>query len=184
MRIGRTMAATTTAVVIALGAGCGGDDDGASAPASGGAEGAAADDAGASVAGAGDPAGGATPSGGGTIVLGGESIELVETLCYLEPQDAAAGGGKILFVGQGFGVDADGQDVMIDVSRYDQDSTFAGDDVSVIIGEAMSDDVLGLSSISPAGTVTVDGATLRGDGITLVNDIDGSEHPVSFEITC
>lgn len=191
MRIGRTLAVTTA--VVALLAGCGGDDDGDdAAPSSGGATESAGGDTGDQAAdsevsaggGAGDPAGGPTSGGGGSLVVGGESIGLDETRCHLEPQEAAAGGGQILFVGQGFGVDADGEEVMIDVSRYDEDSMFAGDDVSVNIGDFTSEGAVGLSTIAPTGTVTLDGSIMRGDDITLLSDGDGSEQTVSFEIDC
>lgn len=87
-------------------------------------------------------------------------------------------------MGQGFGVDADGEEVMIDVSRYDEDSMFAGDDVSVNIGDFTSEGAVGLSTIAPTGTVTLDGSIMRGDDITLLSDGDGSEQTVSFEIDC
>jgi hypothetical protein len=186
MRIGRTIAATT-AVLALVAAGCGGDGDGDddAAPSSGGATDPAGGEAGDQAADAGDPAGGSTGGGGGgTLVLAGETIELDDSRCHLEAQDAAAGGGQILFVGQGFGADANGEDVMIDVSRYDEDSMFAGDDVSITVGDITSDGVVSLSSMSPTGTVTVDGATMRGDGITLLSDGDGSEQTASFEIDC
>lgn len=131
-----------------------------------------------------DDEGDISSGGGGTLTLGGESISLDEVLCYLQEQDAAAGGGKILFVVQGTGTDAAGEDVMVDVSRYDEDSQFSGDSIDVSVGDIMSGEAAGYSAIAETGTVTLDGSTARADGVVLRSDEDGSEVETSFEITC
>lgn len=127
--------------------------------------------------------GGSSSGGSGTIVLGDETIEFDEVQCTLDPQEAAAGGGQILFVGQGLGVDADGQDVLLDVSRYDEDSQFAGDVVSVEIGDIMAGDNTSLESRTAAGTVEVEGSTIRAE-VTLTDFTESSELSASFEISC
>lgn len=126
---------------------------------------------------------GISMGGSGTLVLDGETVEFDEVLCFLEPQEAAAGGGLILFVGQGMGVDAEGQDVLLDVSRYDEDSQFAGDVVSVEIGDIMAGDNTSLESRTAEGTVEVEGSTIRAE-ITLEDFTDFSEVPASFELNC
>ncbi len=189
MHIGRILAAST--LVLALSTGCADSDDEdttapeattdpAGAPATSGSPGDEADEPDSDR----DAADAATSGGDGRLVLGDETIEFDEILCMLEPQDAAAGGGQILFVGQGMGVDAAGQDVLLDVSRYDQDSEFEGDVVSVEIGDLMAGDNVSLESRSPVGTVTVEGSTIRLDQMTLENVEDGSQQAASFELTC
>lgn len=190
MRVTRILVAS--ALVLALSTGCGDSDDGDTA-----APGSTTDPAAAAPATDGSPGGeddapdsdgdamdAVASGGGGRLVLGDETIEFEQVLCTFEPQDAAAGGGQILFVGQATGVDAEGRDVVLDVSRYDQDSQFEGDSVMVDIGDVTSGDTVGLASTSPTGTVTVDGSTLRADDVTLLNAEDGSERTASFEITC
>ena len=121
-------------------------------------------------------------AGGGTLTIGDETITLVSSRCFLEEQDAAAGGGKILFVGQGTGTNAAGDDVLLDVSRYNEDSQFAGDDVLVDIGDFETG--YSLSSTSDIGTVQLDGRTLSADGLSFTNFDDFSEVPGSFVLNC
>ena len=45
-------------------------------------------------------------------MIGDETITLDSARCFLEEQDAAAGGGKILFVAQGFGTNAAGEQLV------------------------------------------------------------------------
>jgi len=180
--------------VVLMAAGCSGDDessdnggaettadDGSDAGASGGTGDSSGTDSGADDA-EGGAAGGA--SGGGTLVLGEETIELDSARCFLEEQDAAGGGGKILFVAQAFGVDAGGEELVLDVSRYDEDSQFTGDDIIVDIGDPFSDDAVSLRSGGEVGTVAVDGSNLSAEDLVFVNFDDSTEQPGSFDINC
>lgn len=191
----RKVIALAAAASLALAA-CGGDDDedaGNDAGAASTAESDSGNDAGGDNGDDGgdgddgddgnDDAGGGG-GGGGTLVLGDETITLDSARCFLQEQDAAAGGGKILFVAQGFGVDAAGDDVIVDVSRYDQDSQFAGDDILVDIGDPFAGDSVGWSARGPEGTVELDGSNLSADDLTFQNSDDLSEAPGSLEINC
>lgn len=177
---------------------CGGDDTDTSTadadPSSAG-DAAAAEDpgsaAGATDDGGDDPTADATDDGGdapaasggaGTLVLGDETITLDRARCFLEEQDAAAGGGKILFVGQAFGTNAAGEELVLDVSRYDEDSQFAGDDIIIDIGDWETGVSWQVSA--DLGTVQVSGASLSAADLTLTNWDDFSEMPGSFEINC
>jgi hypothetical protein len=144
----RTRALAAVALIL-IAPGCGGDDD-------------AADDS----SGGGDQS--AAPSGGngGELVLGDEAVTLDRARCFLEEQDSAGGGGKILFVRQGFGTNAAGEEVLVDVSRYDEDSRFTGDDILVDIGEPGSS--VSFQANADLGTISVDGSTLSADGPTFV----------------
>ncbi|MEQ8842518.1 MAG: hypothetical protein RIB98_16160 [Acidimicrobiales bacterium] len=128
----------------------------------------------------------ATPSagGGGTLVLGDETITLDSARCFLEEQDAAAGGGKILFVGQGSGTNADGTELLLDVSRYDEESQFTGDDITVDIGDPFSDDLVSYRAAAEIGTVQIDGSVMSADGLTFSNFDLGEELPGSFQLNC
>jgi hypothetical protein len=149
------------------------DDDGSSG------EEASSDDDGSSGGDASSVGGG----GAGTLVVGDETISLDSSRCFLESQDAV-GGGKILFVAQAFGTNAAGEPLVLDVSRYDEDSQFTGDDIKVDIGDPYSDDAVSLSAIEEVGTVAIDGSTLSADGLTFSNFTDLSEQSGSFEFSC
>lgn len=189
MRLVRVSAAAAVMLVVGFTAGCGSDEsdptevDGASATDSDDSDDSAdgSDDSGDDSEGEDDGSSGAA---GGTLTLGDESITLSSARCYLEEQDAAAGGGKILFVGQGTGTNAAGEDVMIDVSRYDEDSDFAGDSLSVAVGDVMSGEAKSYSTIADTGTVALEGSTMSAAGVPLMSDDDGSTLEVSFEIAC
>lgn len=128
--------------------------------------------------------GSGTSDGSGSLVLDGETIQLTTVRCYLEPQEAAAGGGNILFVVQGEGENAQGEAVMIDISRYDDGSTFAGDVVDINIGDVLSDDVVSLSAMAPTGSVNLDGSTASAEGLTADDMETGESRTVEFSIDC
>lgn len=173
--------------------GCGDDDadngDGTSSTGdsadSGDAEGsgdsADSGDAEGSDGGGSDDSGGGAAAGG-TLVLGDETIALDSARCFLEEQDAAGGGGKILFVGQGFGTNAAGEAVTLDVSRFDEDSQFTGDDIIVDVGDPGSG--VSLQAVEELGTVQLDGRTMSADDLTFSNFDDFSEQTGSFVLNC
>lgn len=171
----RRSVAALALLAVALTA-CGGDDDASDGAPSDAQNDEAGEEDATAQAGSG--------SGGGTLTIGDETITLDRARCFLEEQDAAAGGGKILFVAQGFGTNAAGEDVTLDVSRYDEDSDFAGDDILVDIGDVLAGESVGLSAGGVIGTVTVDGSTLSADGLTFTNFDDATDQPGSFEINC
>ncbi len=182
----------TGVVLVLVAAGCGDSDDSAdeteSEAASPDTTAAASDDSVADESDSTAPAGGGDDSGGGgnggTLVLGEETVSFDSARCFLEEQDAAAGGGKILFVAQAFGTNANGDPISIDVSRYDEDSQFTGDDIIVDIGDPFSDDAVSMAANGDIGTVVVDGSQLTASGLTFVDFDDMSEQAGSFEINC
>lgn len=127
-----------------------------------------------------------TGGGSGTLDLDGETIELSSVRCHLESQPAAAGGGNILFVVQGQGQNAEGEPLLIDISRYDEGSMFAGDRVTIELGEitASNDDLASLAASGPAGTVTLEGSTASADGLQVEDLGLGMSATASFQITC
>jgi hypothetical protein len=180
MRI-RTMGAVVLCTMLAgLLAGCGGDDDDAASP-----------DASASTATAtattdGSTAGGSESggSGSGSVTLDGEAITLASVRCTLEPQDSAAGGGQILFVGQGEGAAESGVEILIDVSRYDEASMFAGDSVSLTMGDPTDPDSETLELMGATDAISVDGSTLGGTDLQLADPEGTYTRTVSFELNC
>lgn len=180
----RTWLIGAAALVLILAA-CGGDDDGATgADADAPGTTAAPSDAGSAATSDDDEP--AAPSGGdgGELVLGAETITFDSARCFLQEQEAAAGGGKILFVGQAFGTNAAGEEVMVDVSRYDEDSQFYGDDILVDIGDPFSDDLVSYLGGADSFIVSLDGSTLSADGLTFRNFDDDTELSGSFRIDC
>jgi hypothetical protein len=122
------------------------------------------------------------PAGDGELVLDGEEISLGPGLCFLEPQDAAAGGGEILATAQAQGTNAAGEEVRIDFSRYSEDSQFAGDDVNIDIGPLGESS--GYSGNAPEGTVSIDGSTVSAADFTFRISDTGEEVTGSFTINC
>ena len=126
---------------------------------------------------------GASGGGGaGSLVLDGETIELGPGLCFLEEQPSAGGGGSILATAQAEGATADGETVLVDFTRYSDDSQFAGDDVSVDVGP-LGESVSYMGN-EPEGAVSVDGNVVSATDFPLMNADDGSPATVSFTISC
>lgn len=165
------------ALLALFAAACGGDDDSADIGSDDDSAGAADDTTDSDDAPAASGGG-----GGGELILGDETISLDSARCFLEEQDAAGGGGKILFVGQGFGVNAAGDEVILDVSRYDEDSQFTGDDIIVDVGDFETG--VSWDAAADLGTVQLDGRTMAADGLTFVNWDDFSEVSGSFVLNC
>lgn len=165
---------------VLIAAGCGDDDGGSDT--SDVSDGSAGDDEGGDAEEGGDD--GSSGGGGGTLVLGDETIVLDSARCFLAEQDAAAGGGKILFTGQGFGTNAAGEDLVVDVSRYDEESQFTGDDILVDIGDPFSDDFVSFNASGEIGMVNLDGSTMSTGEIVFLNPDDGSETAGSLQLDC
>ncbi|MEQ9336686.1 MAG: hypothetical protein RJQ03_05810 [Miltoncostaeaceae bacterium] len=168
-RIARGLAAA--AIATALLAGCGGDDDADDS--------AAAGDTPAAEGGGDAPAAG---GGGGTMTLDGETVALDRALCLLSPQEAAAGGGEIEFTGQGTGTNGAGDEVLIDLSHYSDESMFAGDSVSVTVGDPFSDEAANYSLVGGEGAILMDGSTLSGQDVQMTGDDGTTPATVSFEL--
>ncbi len=121
--------------------------------------------------------------GGGTLTFDGEEITLDSARCTFEEQDAAAGGGTIEFVAQGTGTNAAGETVLLDVTRFSEESMFAGDDVTVDIGEIAT--ATRFSGNEPAGTVSEDGSTVSATDFPVTGSEDfNDERNVSFSVAC
>lgn len=121
--------------------------------------------------------------GPGTLSLNDEEIVLGPGRCHLEEQPSAGGGGTIELTGQAYGTNADGDEVNIDFTRYSAESSFAGDDVSVTVGDPFSDDVVRMTGSTESGTVSLSGMVLSADDYGL-DDSDGGITLISFEIAC
>ena len=120
--------------------------------------------------------------GDGSVTLDGETTDFDLVQCFLQEQPSAGGGGKILLTGQGKGTNADGDEVILDFTRYDEDSLFEGDDISVDIGDPADPDVQ-LGAVFDTGTITRTGSTLSASNLELLETF-GSPVVVSFELKC
>lgn len=128
---------------------------------------------------------GATGGGdAGFITIGGETVGFDSARCFLEEQDAAAGGGSILATGQGFGTNAAGEAISFDFTRFSEESQFAGDDLSITVGDPFSDSSYSYFGGLDIGGVAIDGSTLSASGFTLQHSADFSQVPVAFELNC
>lgn len=70
------------------------------------------------------------------------------------------------------------------VSSYDDGSTFAGDVVDIHVGDVMSEDVVSLSAMAPAGSVKLDVSTASADGLTVEDLETGTSKTAAFSIDC
>jgi len=166
-----------TGLALIAGA-CGGDDDSTSpeSSSSAGTSDAGSESSGSSSGGSG---------GGGTLIVDGETIALDSARCFLEEQDAVAGGGKIVFVVQAYGSNAAGDPLVLDVSRYDEDSMFTGDEIIIDFGDPASDDAVSWTASTELGTIAVDGSSVSAEAVTLVDtDAMVNIELSSFEINC
>lgn len=125
-------------------------------------------------------------SGGGSVTIDAETIALDRTLCTLEAQEVAesGGGGTMEMVGGGRGTNAAGEEVRLDFTRFGADSRFAGDMVTVVVGDYREDESVSLSGTAEPGTVEVVGSEMTVTELPLTDDADGSEVMVSFQIDC
>lgn len=181
--MGRTTrkAAIALLAVGALLVGACGDGDDTSGEANGDPSEEATDGATDGAGDSGDDAGQAAGGGGGSVTLEGETVSFDRSRCFLEEQESA--GQTIELTGQGFGTNADGEQVSIDVTRFAEDSALPGDAVDVTVGDPASPDSTSFGTIADIGTVELDGSTLRAEGIELQTD-DLATVTASFEIAC
>ena len=85
---------------------------------------------------------------------------------------------------QAEGTNPEGEPVLIDVSRYDEDSQFVGDDILVDIGDPFSGDSITWGANADLGTVQIDGSRVYADGLTFRNFDTNEELPGAFNIFC
>jgi hypothetical protein len=178
--------------LLALAVACGGDDDGSSGNTQpSGSSGSAAateapggDGAAPTQAPVGSGGGASSGGGGGTVTIGDEVIVLERALCYLQEQEVAGSPGKILLSGAGFGQLASGEEIVLDVTRYDEDSLFTGDDIEVEVGDPFGDDYYSWIASGDLGTINVDGSTLSVDELTFRHSQDDTEKSGSFVLNC
>lgn len=178
-------------LLLAVGTACGGNGDdaedagGASASTAVGGADSSSDGSGANASGSRVQTPAAAASGGaGTLTLGNDTLELDRARCFLQEQEAAGGGGKILFTAQGFGTTSDGTDFVVDISRYDEDSQFTGDHILVDVGDPRGEDFYSWEVRPELEIIEQTGSTLRGEGLTFRHSEDGSEIPGAFEVNC
>jgi hypothetical protein len=134
-------------------------------------------------AGSSSGSGGSTSSGdGGTLTLPDETVELTSSRCFLQKQTAA--GEDIELTAQADGTNDARQNVTVDFTRYAESSSFAGDDITVFVGQLGSSDALNLSGRLDSGAVERSGDTFTVEDIDLLDDATGDTVTISFEIKC
>jgi hypothetical protein len=118
------------------------------------------------------------------VTIGDDVIVLESARCFLQEQDVAGSPGKILLTGQGYGQLPSGEEVVLDVTRYDEDSLFTGDDIEVDVGDPFGDEFYYWIASDDLDTISVNGSTLSADGLTFRHSEDSSEKSGSFELNC
>ncbi|MEO6987546.1 MAG: hypothetical protein ABI239_02755 [Aquihabitans sp.] len=199
MKLRKTIAMSAVAVLLLAGCSSSGSDDDA-APADKGTsdipvedvkDGEAPEPDGESDDGPEMPVAPAAGVKSATVVMNGETVELSGGGCSLEPQDSAGGGGQILFTGQATGQNGDGDEVFLDVSRFDEDSMFEGDMIDLVIGDYRTDDhksfslgLMGAMGGEKEFHLSLDGSTISANDVELIEDEMVDEMTVSLEINC
>lgn len=173
MTIPRSIATTTLLVLLVVSLGCS-SNSGAGVD--------RADEATAASGGGGDD-GGASGGSGATLVLDGETLTAKGALCHLEAQDVSGGDGKMLATAMATFEDASGNRVHLDFTRYDADSRFHGDDVTIDVGELGEDLDADARKSFDEGTVAIDGRKVSASELELVRS-DGGTSIVSFDLAC
>jgi hypothetical protein len=173
-------------LALFAGAACGDDGDGTSAPApvdgdSDADDGTAED--GPTDEGSGDAPTGGGGGGGGSLIFGDETITLDRALCYLQEQPVAGSEGTIELTAQGHGTNAAGESVVVDFTRFGEDSLFAGDDITIDIGDPRGDDFMEYGAVLDIGGVLVDGTVVTATDVPFAGD-DGTQIVGSFRIEC
>jgi hypothetical protein len=114
----------------------------------------------------------------GSVTIGDETIEFESARCFLQEQDVSGSPGKILLTGQGFGTNAAGESLTLDFTRFDEDSNFTGDDVTIDVGP------LSYIGVADLGTVQRDGDTLSATGLELSDFGANETATVDFVLKC
>ncbi len=171
----------SAATVLLVASGCGGGSKASPTTAAGGDSPTTTE-----VGGGGSSGGnGGAPAGdAGTVVLGDETIAFDSARCDMQEQAAPEGGGKILFSIQAYGSNANGDEIRVEVSRYDQDSQFVGDKIELVIGDPFSADAVKWNADDVIETVALDGQTAIANNLTFTNGADGTTVAGSFEVHC
>jgi hypothetical protein len=183
----RWWVAVPLAVGLAL-AGCGGDEE------SGGSAGADADasadpastaDAVPDSTAGGEDATGANDgarSSAGVMILGDEEIA-IDLLCYFEEQPRAGLGGVFTHTAQGRGTNAEGEDVVLDLSRARAEDGTVEDDVIVDIGDPFGDDLVRLRVGGPEGLIEFRDESVSASGVD-VSTFGAEPVSLSFDVSC
>src|SRR3546814_4538503 len=95
------------------------------------------------------------------------------------------------YTAQGMGTNADGDDVMLDITRFaaGDDAVIVGDSVSVTIGDPFSAGATTLERIPMLGlgdpdVVARDGDNVSGSDVELIHDDTGETVAISFQLAC
>ena len=162
------------AVGLAL-AGCGGDSD----TGAGGDGAVATGTAAADATGANDGAGGSS----GEMTLGDEDIAIDGLRCFFEEQPRAGLGGVFTHSAQGRGANADGEDVVLDLTRARAEDGTVVDNISVDIGDPSSDDSISLGTSGPEGLVQFGDDSASASGVE-VSEFGAEPVMLSFDLAC
>lgn len=168
-------AAVAMALALTITAGCSGDNGGPDQTSSPGGDGTSSTAAGDNGQGS---AGGRSAT---SLVIDGENIDMNRAACHLEPQEVSGGDGMILVTAQSRGTNAAGDEVHIDFTRWDSDSMFHGDDITVDIGELGESTTY--SAMFDEGSIAVVDGVVSGQDITMSN-LEMGDIVVSFELGC
>ena len=188
----RSMTRWWVAVPLTVGlalAGCGSDDDGAS---SAGADAEASADPASTAnpvpdpttqaedaAGANDGAG----SSAGVMTLGDEEIAIGSLGCFFEEQPRAGLGGVFTHTAQGRGTNAEGEDVVLDLSRARAEDGTVEDDIIVDIGDPFGDDSVSLMASGQEGLIQFGDESVSASGVE-VTEFGADPVTLSFDISC
>jgi hypothetical protein len=134
-------------------------------------------------AGTGSNEGTAPAAAVGVVMLGDEEIAATRVLCYFQEQPRAGLGGVFTHTAQVEGTDAEGTQVLVDLSRAVAEDGTVDEKVIVDIGDPRSDDAVSMSMGGPDGTIAFGDNEVAVDGVEVIN-FEGGAAVVTLDLAC
>ncbi len=116
-------------------------------------------------------------------MLGDEEIAATRVLCYFQEQPRAGLGGVFTHTAQVEGTDAEGTQVLVDLSRAVAEDGTVDEKVIVDIGDPRSDDAVSMSMGGPDGTIAFGDNEVAVDGVEVIN-FEGGAAVVTLDLAC
>jgi len=121
-------------------------------------------------------------SAAGAMILGGEEIA-ISLRCFFEEQPRAGLGGVFTHSAQGRGTNAEGEPVVLDLTRARAEDGTVGDDINVDIGDPFGDDMVSLRAVGPEGLIQFGEASASADDVE-VSQFGAEPVSLSFDLAC
>jgi hypothetical protein len=119
----------------------------------------------------------------GTLLLGDEEIAMAAALCWFQEQPRAGLGGVYTHTAQAEGTNAEGEAVLLDVTRARAEDGTVEDDIIIDIGDYTSEDAVSFKGGGPEGTIEFGDDSASADGLEIT-DFETGPVSLTFDISC